>query len=104
MILTENKEKNEKIDCAIIKIEINNTGDVIEGYKYTIPCEDIEKTIKFIKQLFVEYNMPYYRIYLSGFAMETSGYIWTKERIVDSIKRHIIGITDLNSTSQSMHK
>ena len=79
------------IDCAIIKVDSVRKSATYEedgsaltfGYNYTVRKEDIEPTMKFVKELFNELGIPGSRIYISGFACLTEDYIWTKQRITN---------------------
>ena len=79
------------IDCAVIKVDSVRKSATYEqdgsaltfGYNYTVRKEDIEPTMKFIKDLFTELNIPCSRVYISGFACLTEDYIWTKQRITN---------------------
>ena len=53
--------KNNLIDCAIIKAEVGS------GYYYIVKQEDIIETISFLKTLYNELNIAYNRIYLIGY-------------------------------------
>ena len=95
------------IDCAIIKVDSTRMSNSYlqdgsantYGYNYTVRVEDIEQTMKFIKEVFKEFNMPCSRIYLSGFACLTEDYIWTKQRIVNQVKNESIRLAENTKTS-----
>ena len=86
--------KHDLVDCAVIKVDViknnplyeQNNNSFAYGYSYSVRIKDIEKATKFIKACYDEYGIPYSRIYLSGFKLLNESSIWTKERIVNSIR------------------
>ncbi len=92
--------KNDLIDCAVIKVDIaknnpsyeQNSNSFTFGYIYSVRISDIEETIKFIKACYDEFGIPYSRIYLSGFKLINESSIWTKQKIVNSIKNEVIRV------------
>ena len=103
--------RSNLIDCAIIKVDITKKSPTYEqdgsalryGFSYSVPIQDIEETMKFLKVAYEEVGLPYSRIYLSGFALLTQSSIWSKERIIESLRNQYYRINNLTA-STSIHK
>ncbi len=95
--------ENNQIDCAIIHVDINGDSNSISTYgrTFSVRIKDIEETMKFIKEVYEELGLPYSRIYLSGFALLTESCIWTKQRILSSIKNDVDQIMSINNISKT---
>ena len=81
-------QTNNAIECAIIHVDNGDKSNSIANYgrSFCIRVKDIEETMKFIKGVYEELNIPFSRIYISGFTLSTESFIWTKKRILESIK------------------
>ena len=78
---------NDKIDCAVIVVDSIKINDCKFSYNYCVKISDIEQTMKFLKVLYAEYNVPCHRIYLSGFACLNRSSVWEKQRMVEQVRR-----------------
>ena len=96
-------QSNNTIECAVIHVDNGEKSNSIANYgrSFNVRVKDIEETMKFIKGVYEELNIPYSRIYISGFTLLTENFIWTKQRILESIKYdeiHRMAINNIGMT------
>jgi len=89
---------NNKIECAVIRVDsINDNNERV----FNVRIKDIENTMIFIKKVYEEFKIPYSRIYLSGFALLSESFIWTKQKIVSVLTNNTNRNIEVNSTSKT---
>ena len=87
-------DENEKFDCCTLVADckrpksnyLENGESYTFSYHYNVPIESIEEAKRFIEETFKYFGQPCFRVYISGFAIQSKSSIWTKERIVNQIK------------------
>ncbi len=90
--LKSNGQKNNRVDCCVIKAEVFSDSNRINskdsfGYVYNVPVAKIEEARRFIKATFEYFGIPCSRVYISGFAIVSENSLWNKERIVEQVNR-----------------
>ena len=103
------EERGRLVDCCILiadsikqSPDYESTGTSYRfSRSYTVPVQEIEEFKKFIAATYDYFNQLCSRVYISGFSIETSSSVWTKERIAQEIKAETDRINLILNSKQS---
>ncbi len=76
------------VDCvANDPVDINCGGPGYLGFDFSVPKEQTKEMANFIAETLNSFNIPLERIYRNGEKELKKEQVWTKERIVEEIKK-----------------
>ena len=92
MIKTINNE--EKVECCILVADVI-INELKLSYSYSIPIDEIEEIKQSIPSIFNYFGNLCLRVYISGFIITTSGFIYNKEKIIEQVQRETTRLNNI---------